>query len=131
MGHIVNPISYRLGASRCWNSVWPNDLSMSFSYTTLMKSDWDLFLFFKRFFDLKIIMQSGYIFSHVKIIREGKKIFCIVYFYDGGSLERSDNMKQILMSKTSQLFSIENMFFISLPPALVLIFVIRSLIVVV
>lgn len=114
MGHIVNPISYRLGASRCWNSVWPNDLSMSFSYTTLMKSDWDLFLFFKRFFDLKIIMQSGYIFSHVKIIREGKKIFCIVYFYDGGSLERSDNMKQILMSKTSQLFSIENMFFISL-----------------
>lgn len=79
-----------------------------------MKSDWDLFLFFKRFFDLKIIMQSGYIFSHVKVIREGKKIFCIVYFYDGGSLERSDNMKQILMSKTSQLFSIENMFFISL-----------------
>lgn len=79
-----------------------------------MKSDWDLFLFFKRFFDLKIIMQSGYIFSHVKVIREGKKIFCIVYFYDGGSLERSDNMKQILMSKTSQLFSIKNMFFISL-----------------
>lgn len=114
MGHIVNPVSYRLGASRCWNSVWPNDMSFPMSYSVLMKSDWDLFLFFKRFFDLKLIMQSGYIFSHVKVIRDGSKIFCIVYFYDGGSLERSDNMKQILMSRTSQLFSIRNMFFISL-----------------
>jgi hypothetical protein len=114
MGHIVNPVSYRLGASRCWNSVWPNDMSLTMSYSTLMKSDWDLFLFFKRFFDLKLIMQSGYIFSHVKVIRDGSKTSCIVYFYDGGSLERSDNMKQILMSRTSQLFSIRNMFFISL-----------------
>jgi len=79
-----------------------------------MKSDWDVHLFFKRFFDLKIIVQSGYIFSHVKIIRERKKIFCIVYFYDGASIERSDNMKQLLMSKASQLFSIKNMFFVAL-----------------
>ena len=59
-------------------------------------------------------MQGGYIFSHVKIIRERQKIFCIVYFYDGSSLERSDNIKQILLSKSSQLFNIKTMFFISL-----------------
>lgn len=114
MGHIVNPISHRLGASKCWNSVWPSDLNFTSSFSSLMKSDWDFFLFFKRFFEFKILMQGGYIFSHVKIIRERQKIFCIVYFYDGSSLERSDNIKQILLSKSSQLFSIKTMFFISL-----------------
>jgi hypothetical protein len=114
MGHIVNPISHRLGASKCWNSVWPNDLNFTSSFSSLMKSDWDFFLFFKRFFEFKILMQGGYIFSHVKIIRERQKIFCIVYFYDGSSLERSDNIKQILLSKSSQLFNIKTMFFISL-----------------
>lgn len=112
MGHIVNPVNYRLGFSKCWNSAWSSD--NTFSYISLMKSDWDIQLFFKRFFDLKILVQSGYIFSHVKIIREREKIFCIVYFYDGASIERSDNMKQLLMSKASQLFSIKNMFFVAL-----------------
>lgn len=112
MGHIVNPVNYRLGFSKCWNSVWTTD--DSFAYTSLMKSDWDIHLFFKRFFDLKILVQSGYIFSHVKIIRERGKTFCLVYFYDGASIERSDNMKQLLMLKSSQLFSIKNMFFVSL-----------------
>ena len=112
MGHIVNPINYRLGFSKCWNSAWSTN--NAFAYTSLMKSDWDIHLFFKRFFDLKILVQSGYIFSHVKIVREREKIFCIVYFYDGASIERSDNMKQLLMSKASQLFSIKNMFFVAL-----------------
>lgn len=112
MGHIVNPVNYRLGFSKCWNSAWSID--SAFSYTSLMKSDWDIHLFFKRFFDLKILVQSGYIFSHVKIIREREKTFCIVYFYDGASIERSDNMKQLLMSRASQLFSIKNMFFVAL-----------------
>lgn len=114
MGHIVNPISHRLGNSKCWNSVWSNNSDFSLRYSSLMKSDWDISLFFKRFFDLKILVQSGYIFSHVKIIRERRKIFCIVYFYDGGSLERSDNMRNILLSKTCQLFGIENLFLVSL-----------------
>ncbi len=114
MGHIVNPISHRLGNSKCWNSVWSNNSDFSLRYSSLMKSDWDISLFFKRFFDLKILVQSGYIFSHVKIIRERRKIFCIVYFYDGGSLERSDNMRHILLSKTCQLFGLENLFLVSL-----------------
>lgn len=114
MGHLVNPISHRLGASKCWNSVWTGDKNFLLGFSSLMKSDWDFFLFFKRFFDLKVIIQSGYIFSHVKIIRSCQKIFCIVYFYDGGALERSDHLRQILLSKNSQLFGIELMFFISL-----------------
>jgi len=78
MGHIVNPINYRLGFSKCWNSAWFSDNTLS--YTSLMKSDWDVHLFFKRFFDLKIIVQSGYIFSHVKIIRERIKNFLYSVF---------------------------------------------------
>jgi hypothetical protein len=114
MGHLVNPISHRLGASKCWNSVWAVDKNFLLGFSLLMKSDWDFFLFFKRFFDLKIITQSGYIFSHVKIVRSRQKVFCVVYFYDGGALERSDHLRQILLSKSSQLFGIELMFFISL-----------------
>lgn len=114
MGHLVNPVSHRLGASKCWNSVWAGDKNFLLGFSSLMKSDWDFFLFFKRFFDLKVIIQSGYIFSHVKIIRSRQKIFCVVYFYDGGALERSDHLRQILLSKSSQLFGIELMFFISL-----------------
>lgn len=114
MGHIVNANSHRLGFSKCWNSIWSNDLSFSNDYSSLVKYDWNFFFFFKRFFDFKILMQGGYIFSHVKVIRNRQKIFCVVYFYDGSSLERSDNLKYILFSKTYQIFNLYSLFFVSL-----------------
>lgn len=114
MGHLINPTSHRIGASKCWNSLMTGDSRFRFTYMTLMKSDWDIYFFFKRFFDLKLMVQSGYIFSHVKLIHERRKLFCIVYFYDGGSLERSDNMKHIFRAEEFQLFGLKSMFFISL-----------------
>lgn len=114
MGHLVNPINYRVGSSKCWNSAWFQNITFSSNYSSLIKADFDIFLFFRRFFDLKLLVQSGYIFSHVKIIRERTKVFCIVYFYDGGSLERADNIRHIFLSADFQLFLLTNIFFLSL-----------------
>lgn len=114
MGHLINPTNYRVGISKCWNSAWFQNITFSSNYSSLIKSDFDIFLFFRRFFDLKLLVQSGYIFSHVKIIRERTKVFCVVYFYDGGSLERADNIRHIFLSADFQLFLLTNIFFLSL-----------------
>lgn len=114
MGHLVNPVSYRIGVSKCWNSVWAHNLSYSMSHSSLIRSDYDIFLFFRRFFELKLLSQGGYIFSHVKVIRDRLNLSCVVYFYDGGSLERSDNMRHIVLSGDFQIFILRNVFFLSL-----------------
>lgn len=101
MGHLINPISFRLGKSRQWNSVWFADPT-SVLYSSLVKSDWVLFLFFRRFFDSKLFFYNGYIFSHVKVIREGTKICCTVYFYDGGFIEKSETLTKFLLSRKNQ-----------------------------
>jgi hypothetical protein len=107
MGHLINPISFRLGKSRQWNSVWFADPT-SVVYSSLVKSDWVLFLFFRRFFDSKLFFYNGYIFSHVKVIREGAKICCTVYFYDGGFIEKSETLTKFLLSRKNQRVFLQN-----------------------
>lgn len=107
MGHLINPISFRLGKSRQWNSVWFADPT-SVIYSSLVKSDWVLFLFFRRFFDSKLFFYNGYIFSHVKVIREGAKICCTVYFYDGGFIEKSETLTKFLLSRKNQRIFLQN-----------------------
>lgn len=101
MGHLINPVSFRLGSSKYWNSLWFVDANSS-TFNSLVKSDWVYFLFFKRFLSNKVFYYNGYIFSHVKIVREGYKTCCVVYFYDGSFLEKSEVLSKILFSRAYQ-----------------------------
>jgi hypothetical protein len=113
MGHLVNPISFRLGISRCWNSCWTND-GKNLIFSCYSKFDWNMYSFFNRFFESDLIQKSGFIFSHVKILRNLNEISCFVYFHDGSYLEKFDSLKQIFLSNSCQQFFLPNIFFFTL-----------------
>lgn len=98
MGHLISPVSYRLGISRFWHSLWFSSFK-NFGYIGLLKHDWFLNFFFKRFFTSKLVLKLGFIYSHFKVIRTLKKVFCIVYLFDGSYLERYYSFKKIFLTR--------------------------------
>ncbi len=81
MGHIVNPISYRLYNIRYWNNNW--FLSNSLNYSYILNQDVLLRSFFKKVFSFYFNMTSaGVIFVNLKIIRSFKDLFLYIYIHD-------------------------------------------------
>ena len=77
MGHLVNPIAYRVGFSLTWDSKW---YIKSLYYTEMLH--WILlvkpllyFIFTRR------IMLRNYIYSHYKLALIGKTMYTHVYIY--------------------------------------------------
>jgi hypothetical protein len=110
MGHLVNPVSFRLGISRYWNSKWVSKENL-YHYKYLVKSDWNLFLFMTRFFNNKFCIDESFIFSHSIIVRSFSKTFIYIYFWDGEMLETLDEEIEIFFSKFND-YKILNRFFI-------------------
>mgnify|MGYP006327222707 CR=1 FL=1 len=83
MGHVINPINFRLGHSRYWNSIW--GLSNLNNYAQLSSLD---FLILKKILHwFKMVLKSDsfrYVFmlNNVKLLRANKKTSLILQFYD-------------------------------------------------
>ena len=81
MGHIVNPISYRLYNIRYWNNNW--FLSNPLNYSYILNQDILLRSFFTKIFRFYFNMTSaGVIFVNLKIIRSFKDLFLYIYIHD-------------------------------------------------
>lgn len=83
MGHVVNPISFRLGHSRYWNSIW--SLSNLNNYSQLSNLDFliikKILAWFKNVLAHKSLMYI-FILNNVRIVRSNKKVFIILQLYD-------------------------------------------------
>jgi len=98
MGHLINPITFRLGVSKFWNSNWIVNINENKNfYSFLMGSDWNIYIFFKRFFNYIIMKRISLIFSHLKIIRSQSSVVYIIYYYDGRFLEHLFQFKKIFV----------------------------------
>ncbi len=79
MGHLINPISLRLGINRIWVYTWYANNIYEYNYLTLQQTNIESFL--KKFFDLNIFPKRGYLLSHVNFLYFSKYIDIRVYLY--------------------------------------------------
>ena len=83
MGHVVNPVSFRLGHSRYWNSIW--SLSNLNNYSQLSNLDFliikKILAWFKNVLAHKSLMYI-FILNNVRIVRSNKKVIIILQLYD-------------------------------------------------
>ena len=82
MGHLINPISFRLGYSRNWGFSGALMESKS-QYFYLNSKYYNLLLFFKRIFALQTFEKMGVLFSHLRFVNSFNSDIVIVYLYDG------------------------------------------------
>jgi hypothetical protein len=82
MGHLINPVSFRLGYSRNWGFAGALMESKS-QYFYLNGNYYNILLFFKRIFALQTFEKMGVIFSHIRFLSLYKKDIVILYLYDG------------------------------------------------
>ena len=84
MGHLINPIGFRLGFSRGWldmvyaeKDVYTYILHKMFLFKSIIKYIFDSWRFFK----------IGLIFSHLSFFFKTYVLFVKLYFYDSAFLE--------------------------------------------
>ena len=80
MGHLVNPISFRLSVNSFWSSNWV--LLNNFNYINIFKKDYLLFNYFDWLFNKSEIWTKNFLYSGYKIYRMYKKIIVNIYYYD-------------------------------------------------
>ena len=80
MGHVINPISYRLYNIRYWNNNW---FSSNLNYSYLVNQDILLDRFFRRLLTIHLSSTAvGIIFVNLKIIRFFDNISLYLYIHD-------------------------------------------------
>ena len=80
MGHVINPISIRLGINTYWNSNWA--INNKYNYKIMTKDDYFFFSFLSWVLNTKKWKKSNIIFSHYFIYRNNNdKIYSNIYFY--------------------------------------------------
>jgi len=80
MGHVVNPINYRLGYNRYWNSTWGvSDLK---NYAHLSNQDFLLKKLIFSFFNQWSVQSANFIVSDVKVLRKFNDLNLFIYIYD-------------------------------------------------
>ena len=80
MGHVINPISYRLYNIRYWNNNW---FVSNLNYSYLLNQDILIYRFFRKFLIAQLDSTSiGVIFVNLKIIRSFDSIALYFYIHD-------------------------------------------------
>lgn len=103
MGHIINPISFRLYYTRYWNNNWNlNYNNINYSYINIY--DYLLHILLKKFFNLYLnSIKYGIIFLNIKIIRLFKNVIYNIYihdsFYDMLVFKLFKNIKKLTFPK--------------------------------
>lgn len=81
MGHVVNPISFRLYNIRYWNNNWFTYNNSNYSY--LSNQDILLQRFFKRIFSFTLDSTfMGLVFVNLKILRSFNSLSLYIYIHD-------------------------------------------------
>jgi hypothetical protein len=95
MGHLVNPISFRIGITRFWSSTWSlSNINLKYKY--LIKSEWNIHLFLMRFFSKDFLIKIGLIYSHFLFIRTSNKFICNIFYWDGYMLQNyKDDLNEL------------------------------------
>jgi len=83
MGHIVNPVSFRLSVNSFWDSNWV--LLNNFNYINVFKKDYLLFNYFNWWFNNSEVWTTNFLYSNYKIYRIYKKIIINIYYYDANT----------------------------------------------
>ncbi len=110
MGHLVNPISFRLGASKHWNSNWSvKDIKLE--YINLISSDINAYKLFYRFFKITLFRRLGFLLSHIKIIKSYNNFNFVVYFFNGAYLHESLILRKMFSYKKFQKIFLCKFFF--------------------
>lgn len=82
MGHIVNPVSYRLYNIRYWNNNWFVANTNNYSY--IINQDILINKFLKKFLLVSLdSTEAGVIFVNLKIIRSFNLLNLYIYIHDG------------------------------------------------
>jgi len=80
MGHLINPISLRIGSFSDWEDIWfTRFLYYPEYFHTILKVKYFL-LFFSN---ISFFENSGFIFSHSFLIKKYKLFFIKCFFYNG------------------------------------------------
>jgi len=83
MGHLINPISTRLGFSTFWISSWTTTQLGTYSYYILLDSILVELIsyFFYYSSTVDFLSKFGFFFSHFRLIRRSLHNFCIKVFF--------------------------------------------------
>jgi hypothetical protein len=76
MGHIINPISLRLGLNR----TWPLKTS---GFAINLHLERFILEYVESFFDSRLLRDWGFIYSHVLLDQVSNNLFVKIYLYDG------------------------------------------------
>lgn len=81
MGHLINPLSYRLYNIRYWNNNWFLHNKNNYAYLSIQ--DILIFNFVKKFLTKYIkITRLGILFNNLKIIRNFNDFYLYLYIHD-------------------------------------------------
>lgn len=78
MGHLINPISMRLGWFSNWNDVY---YSENHNYAGYFHLVFRLRLYLVYFFSLKRVEKLGLFYSHFEILRRNISLIVNVFIY--------------------------------------------------
>lgn len=108
MGHLINPISYRLGYTRNWGfSGSLIESKLQYNYLNFRYNN--LFKFFNRLFNKQMFINMGIIFSHFKLITGINKDSLIIFLYDGPMQANLFKFYRFLNSKKKVLYVFEKL----------------------
>lgn len=82
MGHLINPLSYRLYNIRYWNNNW--FVFNKFNYSYIMIQDILVYRFVRKFLNKYVnLTKIGILFDNLKIVRSFNKLYLYLFIHDG------------------------------------------------
>jgi hypothetical protein len=78
MGHLINPIGFRLGHCLSWEDKW---YVKSIYYPEFLHSVLNIRSYLYFFFNKKKIERMGLLYSHFEIVKLGKNFIIKILFY--------------------------------------------------
>lgn len=85
MGHLINPISLRIGKFSSWEDLWYFNFIYYPEYLHIFLK---IRFFILYFFSAKFFEKFGFFYSHFQIIKKYKNLFICSFLFNG-SLEES------------------------------------------
>lgn len=113
MGHLINPISTRLGFNSFWLSSWSRFKPVNYSYNLMLDTVLRNLIFWLFSDSIASAQLSivGFFFSHFKVIRRNNKILIFIFlFLDSSKVLKSQSVEvdPSAVEISSNLLSINN-----------------------
>jgi hypothetical protein len=79
MGHLINPVSFRLGVNRFWDNKIVSYKFRTNDNLNLLKVNLNSFL--DRFFNFKLFLKYGFLYSHNNVMLNNEGLILNIYIY--------------------------------------------------